>query len=116
MMEAITALAILIAIIGGALFCAGWTLGPLARATANSKARVHFTIADLLCLFVQIQLLMATIYQASGRMNVHSAGEVAMVVLLSFVMIGFWWFSVEFLERVGVFPGRPWETRPARGT
>ena len=85
------------AIILGTLYCARWTMGPLERAAANSKAKVHCTIADILCLFVQIQLLLAT-FHGGWTMS----GVLPAAVVLFILMVGFWWVSVVALERARV--------------
>ena len=89
--------------IAAASFCARWTLGPLEHAAANSKARVHFTIADILCLFAQIQLLLGMIYrEARGMTSDSSELLLTVVVSLSVVVLAIWYGSVVLLERAGV--------------
>ena len=98
MMEVIAFVVSLVA----ALFCGRWTLGPLKPASAHSKARAQFTIADILCLFVQIQLVLATIYRGAWKMGPRNAELLPAAVLLSVVTAGFWWGGVILLERAEV--------------
>ena len=78
-----------------------WTLGPLEYAAAGSKARMQFAIADILCLFVQIQLVLAVVFQLAQRMGLHKPDS-STVVVLTLLTAGFWWRGVLLLERTGV--------------
>ena len=89
-----------VAIVAAFLF-ARWTLGPLERASAHSKAPVQIAIADILCLFVPIQVLLA-IYQWAWKMNLGNSEVLWGVVFLLVVVVAIWFGSVALLARAGV--------------
>jgi len=79
-----------------ALFCARWALGPFELASVHSKARIQFTIADILCLFAQIQVMLAILQWAVTKDLRSLLWPVA--IMSSILMVVVWWVSVTFLS------------------
>ncbi len=100
-MEAFEAFAILSSFAVATFFCARWTLGPLARISGNSNARAQFTIADILCVFAQVQVLLGTLL-GEWRMHPSNPQVQPLAVLLFVAIVSFWWVSVVLIERAGV--------------
>ena len=100
-MEAFEAFAILSSFAVATFFSARWTLGPLARISGNSNARAQFTIADILCVFAQVQVLLGTLL-GEWRMHPSNPQVQPLAVLLFVAIVSFWWVSVVLIERAGV--------------
>jgi hypothetical protein len=94
-----------LASIFGAWLAVNWVLGPLDRAAKNRFHPIQFTLADFLCLFVQIQLLLAvpaaSFHGVDDRRPVIgiTVGIIALVLLV-------WWTGVRTLSRAGVHDTR----------
>ncbi len=100
MMEPIAGLAGLayfVAAVVATLRCARWTVGPLERAGTDSMARIRFAMADLLCLFAQVQLLLGALQALSGGYNISRVAVVA-AILYSILAIAFWLVGALLLE------------------
>jgi hypothetical protein len=91
----------IVASVVGVWIAVNWVLGPLDRAAKNRRYPIQFTLADFLCLFVQIQLLLAipaTLFR--GMENKGPVIAVTVVIIL-FVLLE-WWTGVRTLSRAGV--------------
>ncbi len=78
-----------------------WVLGPLDRAAKNRRYPIQFTLADFLCLFVQIQLLLAwpaTLFQTTEDKSAFIGIAIGVVALTLLV----WWTGVHTLSRAGI--------------
>jgi hypothetical protein len=85
-------------LIGGlavALSCFVWVLSPLDRAAKNRRCAIQFALADLLCLFVLVQLPVGLIHRATE-------GFIPADVLLAIAAIVLWWGCVRTLSRAGI--------------
>jgi hypothetical protein len=80
--------------------CLNWVLGPLDRAAKNRWYPIQFGLADLLCLFVLIQLPVGlmhwTLHDMLGK------GVVVLDVLLGVAATLVWWVCVRTLSRAGI--------------
>ena len=96
----ILSLVLLVAAIS-AWLAINWVLGPLDRAAKNRRYPIQFTLADFLCLFVQIQLLLAWPAAFFQTMEDKSAfvGIAIGVVALTLLV---WWTGVHTLSRAGI--------------
>ncbi len=103
MMERSTIVVPIVAILSilPALFFARWVLRPLERASERTKARLQITIADILCLFLQIQLLLA-IFKWAWNVIPHDSEAIATLVLIFVVTFAVWLGSAAVLARAGV--------------
>ena len=102
--EIITVIGVIAVAIAGlvvALLCARWTMGALDRAAAKSTARLQVTIADVLCFFLQIQLLLASL-KAVSEMKRISSDAIPIVVLIFVAAAAIWGISVAALSRARV--------------
>ena len=98
----VASLAAIIAV-GAAIFfaarsCLNWVLGPLDRAAKNRQFPIQFGLADLLCLFVLIQLSIGFMHWTLE--NVEAV--VVLDILLGVVVIAVWWKSVRTLSQAGI--------------
>ena len=76
-----------------------WVIGPLHRAAEERDYRIQFTVADVLCLFFAMQLVLGMVGWAA-RFN---AFQNVLVYVFYFVIVGFaWWQFVRMLSRAGV--------------
>ncbi len=82
-----------------------WTMGPVNRLAAEKpKPRMRFSIADILCLFVQIQLVLPLLLLiARDRFREEPASSYIVFSLLTVViMYATWWDPVRTLNRAGI--------------
>lgn len=82
-------------------FALRWVLGPLDRAAKNQPYPVQFTLADFLCLFVEVQLTLAGPSLAFGTMQDKSPA-IGVTVALTATVLLVWWTGVRTLSRAGV--------------
>jgi hypothetical protein len=76
-----------------------WVLNPLEHAAEERNLRVQFTLADVFCLFVAMQLALGSLYWDSNN-NLY---QKVLVTVLIFVAVGYaWWSFVRMLSRAGV--------------
>jgi hypothetical protein len=78
-----------------------WVLGPLDRAAKNRRYPIQFSLADFLCLFVQIQLLLAWPALAFRESQDKTAMACVTVLVVGLVLL-IWWTGVHTLSRAGV--------------
>jgi hypothetical protein len=84
------------------LFCFNWTMGPLYRAARHRRDTGQFTIADLLCLFVLVQITVGVVHTVAGYGNGVIAADVVLLAIIAML----WWSCVRTLNRAGVRPTR----------
>jgi hypothetical protein len=77
-----------------------WMLGPLDRAAKNRQYPIQFGLADLLSLFVLIQLPIGLIHWAL-QAEPHRVAVIFDVVL-GVINTVLWWFCVRTLSRAGI--------------
>ena len=75
-------------------------LGQLDRAARNRQFPIQFGLADLLCLFVLIQLPIGFVHWALG--DILRQAVVGVDVLLGVVVTAVWWKCVRTLSRAGI--------------
>ena len=93
-------IAILIGLVAGAV-ASRWVMRPLERAAEERDCRVQFTLADILCLFLAMQLALGAFYWDWDASN--GLYQRVLVALLAFVVVGgAWWGFVRMLSRAGV--------------
>jgi hypothetical protein len=80
--------------------CLNWVLGPLDRAAKNRRYPIQFALADLLCLFVLIQLPIGLIHWAVQ--NAPRGGLVIFDVVLGAMITLLWWICLRTLSRAGI--------------
>ena len=99
-MEPLLALVVFVAVVSAIAFaawaCLNWVLGPLDRAAKNRRYPIQFALADLLCLFVLIQLPVGLIHWAAR--DVPRGRLVIFDVVLGVVATVVWWFCVRTLS------------------
>jgi hypothetical protein len=87
---------------GGAAVWASlnWVLGPLDRAAKNRQSPIQFGLADLLCLFVLIQLPVGILHWTLA--DVLREGIVMVDILLGIVAGLVWWVCWHTMSRAGI--------------
>jgi hypothetical protein len=78
-----------------------WVLEPLDRAAKNRRCPFQFGLADLLCLFVLVQLPIGIVHRVT-----QGCDFIAVVVLditMGTVTTLLWWTGVMLLSRAGVY-------------
>jgi hypothetical protein len=89
-----------------------WTMHPLnSIAAAKPKPRMRFSIADFLCLFVQVQIMLPLIllvardrFQVEHRFHEsHVASYFILTLLILVIAYATWWDPVRTLNRAEVF-------------
>jgi hypothetical protein len=85
----------------GAWLAAIWVLGPLDRAAKNRRYPIQFSLADLLCLFVQVQLALAGPSLLFRTMADRTPAIGISVALVAGTLL-VWWTGVRTLSRAGV--------------
>jgi hypothetical protein len=81
----------------------GWVLGPLDRAAKNRDYPIQFSIADFLCLFVEVQLALsgpALLFRRIESREMSFAIAVALFTTALAILV--WWSGVRTLSRAGV--------------
>jgi hypothetical protein len=77
-----------------------WVFGPLHRAAEERDRRVQFTLADVLCLFVLMQLTLGVVHWTAGDATI---GDLIAADVVCFFCVAFaWWTCVRMLSRAGV--------------
>ncbi len=82
---------------------AKWVLGPLDRAAKNRNYPIQFSLSDVLCLFVQVQLALAgpAILLRATEEKAQVVGITIAIVAVALVLL-VWWTGVRTLSRAGV--------------
>jgi hypothetical protein len=80
--------------------CLNWVLGPLDRAAKNRQFPIQFGLADLLCLFVLIQLPV-------GILNWTLADDLKQGIVAADILVGIaagsvWWVCWHTMSRAGI--------------
>jgi hypothetical protein len=89
-----------VAVMVAVLMSLSWVLGPLDLAAKNRRYPMQFGLADLLCLGVLIQVLVASLHWPSqGEAN---RPIIALDVLFGAVVTFLWWLAVRTLSRAGI--------------
>jgi hypothetical protein len=100
--------ALFVGAIWSAVFAVRWVLGPLDRAAKNRNCPVQFSLADFLCLFFVVQLLLiapAALFRGISFWTLAVDYKVLIVTAWSLffaLAIIFWWTGVRKLSRAGV--------------
>lgn len=81
--------------------CCNWVLGPLNRAAQNRQYPIQYSLADLLCLFVLVQLPVGIVRWVFSIARIES-GEVICDVLIGIVATLLWWNCARLLSLAGV--------------
>jgi hypothetical protein len=81
--------------------CFAWTLGPLDRAAKDRRYPIQFSLADLLCLFVLVQLPIGAVHCVPHGQGVRGVMVVVDVVLAAVAAV-VWWTGVRTLSRAGI--------------
>ena len=76
-------------------------LGPLDRAAKNRRYPIQFSLADFLCLFVQVHIVLAGPTLLFRRME-EEVPAVAISLATVAVVLFVWWTGVRTLSRAGV--------------
>jgi hypothetical protein len=82
------------------LACLNWVLGPLDRAARNRQFPIQFGLADLLCLFILIQLPVGILHWTLA--DVLKEGIVAGDILLGIAAGSIWWVCWHTMSRAGI--------------
>jgi hypothetical protein len=82
-------------------YCLNWALGPLDRAAKNRQFPIQFGLADLLCLFVLVQLPVGILHWAT-RDSAFPARAWVMDIVLGGIATVTWWTCVRTLSRAGI--------------
>jgi hypothetical protein len=77
-----------------------WVLGPLNRAAENREFPIQFSLADLLCLFVLVQLPVGIVHWATR--GEWERGMVSGDVFFGLLAGLLWWNVARLLSRAGV--------------
>jgi hypothetical protein len=89
-----------VALMVAVLLSLSWVLGPLDLAAKNRRYPMQFGLADLLCLGVLIQMLVASLHWASqGGAN---RSVIVLDVLFGAFVAFLWWLGVRTLSRAGI--------------
>ena len=89
----------------GAGLAAKWVLGPLDSAAKNRRHPIQFSLADFLCLFVQVQLSLGAA-AALFRGLADKGPVITLTVALILFVLLVWWTGVRTLSRAGVHDTR----------
>jgi hypothetical protein len=84
-------------------FSINWVLGPLDRAAKNRRYRIQFSLADFLCLFVEVQLALgvpAFVFRGMDGNWMGLAVFVSIVIVAVALLV--WWTGVRTLSAAGV--------------
>jgi hypothetical protein len=80
-----------------------WVLGPLDRAAKNRRYPVQFSLADFLCLFVEVQLALGGPALAFRSMEGKWMGLAVFVsIVIVAVVLLVWWTGVRTLSAAGI--------------
>jgi hypothetical protein len=107
--EVLLQLIVCLAIVGAVLFAAlgslNWVLGPLDRAAKNRQFPIQFSLADLLCLFVLVQLPLGAVHSVLHwvpRGGEFHAGVLVVDLVVALLAASVWWTYVRTLSRAGI--------------
>jgi hypothetical protein len=101
-MDLLSILALIAVGISTALAAVGvwWVFGPLYRAAEERDCCVQFTLADVLCLFVLMQLTLGVVHWTARDATI---GDLIAADVVCFLCVAFaWWTCVRMLSRAGV--------------
>jgi hypothetical protein len=82
------------------LLCLAWVLGPLDRAAKNRQFPIQFGLADLLCLFVLIQLPVGILHWTLA--DDLKQGIVGFDILVGIAAGSVWWVCWHTMSRAGI--------------
>jgi hypothetical protein len=83
-------------------WCAVWVLGPLDQAAKKRRHPVQFSLADLLCLFILVDLPMGGIQCLVPEGDRVTGGVIAADVVVAGLAALVWWTGVRTLSRAGI--------------
>jgi hypothetical protein len=83
----------------------GWILGPLNRAAGDRQYPTQYGLADLLCLFVLVQLPIGSVRWLANYGNWSRAAEAMADVMVGTVAVWLWWNTARLLSLAGVHTG-----------
>jgi hypothetical protein len=78
-----------------------WVIAPLNRAAKNRRLPIQFGLADLLCLFVLVQLPVGAVHWVMLCVHVRS-GELTFEIMVGVMAALLWWNCTRMLSRAGV--------------
>jgi hypothetical protein len=83
--------------------CLKWVIGPLERAAKNRQYPVQYSLADLLCVFVLVQLVIGlTHWAAYDSQRSTTIAVLILDVVFVAVAVVVWWKFVRTLSRAGI--------------
>ena len=82
--------------------CLYWVLGPLDRAAKNRRFAMQFSLADLLCLFVLVQLPVGLLHWAAGGSKMEPGGVLVVDIQIAVAATVVWWKCVRTMSRAGI--------------
>jgi hypothetical protein len=83
--------------------CLKWVIGPLDRAAKDRQYPVQYSLADLLCVFVLVQLVIGLSHWATCDSQQPTAIAILILdVVLAAVAAVVWWKFVRTLSRAGI--------------
>ncbi|MEN6449971.1 MAG: hypothetical protein ABFC96_05740 [Thermoguttaceae bacterium] len=100
-MEPFIGVTIFIVMLVTPVACLRWVLGPLDRAAKDHQFPVQFSLADLLCLFVLVQLPLGGLHFALRGEKVEPGFLIADAAVIG-VSAAVWWTYVRTLSRAGI--------------
>ena len=114
-METLIGFVLIVGVLAAPVVCTRWVLGPIDRAGANHRVPVQFSLADLLGLFVVVQLPLGGLHFATRGVTIWRLDlydEVfaiplrPIMFLLDVLIVLFaatvWWTLVRRLSRAGI--------------
>ena len=101
-MHGLMALAVFAACIFVAGACIHWVLGPLNRTAKDRQLSVQFGLADLLCLFVLVQLPVGVVHWLIHLARELPVGALTVDVVLMVITALLWLACVRLLSRAGI--------------
>ena len=87
-----------------------WAMLPLYRLAAGKpKTRIRFGIADFLCLFVQVQVVLPLLVWLSrdACSQAPVPAYTVLAILVAVIAYATWWDPVRTLNRAGISTVRP---------
>jgi hypothetical protein len=85
--------------IGGCLY---WVLGPLERAAKGRRFTMQFSLADLFCLFVLVQLSLGAVHWAARANREPPMHMLVFDLIVAAVVVVVWWACLATLSPAGI--------------
>jgi hypothetical protein len=85
--------------IGG---CLHWVLGPLQRAAKNRRFAKQFCLADLLSLFVLVQLSFGVVHWAGRDSEDFRSAMLTIDLIVAAIVVVVWWACLATLSPAGI--------------